>query len=113
LLVQRVARIRPTGGADNDYLRHALGSQAFRDYFAPITTGVSVPHISEEQIMAFRLAAYSNQRQRAVAAALNREVRRVAEIRGVLSAQASLLVERRQALVTAAVTGEIQGPVAI
>ncbi len=103
LLVQRVACLRARG--DIDYIRHALGSTAFRDYFAPITTGVSVPHISEEQVMAFGLPERTLEQQRSIAEALNAEEQRVADLRDVLDAQGRLLRERRQALITTAVTG--------
>jgi type I restriction enzyme S subunit len=55
LLLQRVARIRPGEGLDPNFARLLLGGKAFSDYLAPIFTGVSVPHVSPEQIRAFRI----------------------------------------------------------
>jgi type I restriction enzyme S subunit len=54
LLVQRCARLRPkTEKVDQTFLRFVIGSPAFEGYVRPITTGVNVPHISGQQILAF------------------------------------------------------------
>jgi len=55
LLVQRVLRIRAKPGVDQEYIRMALESERFKQYFEPITTGVSVPHISESQVTGFEV----------------------------------------------------------
>jgi type I restriction enzyme, S subunit len=54
LLVQRVARLRGINGLLSSYLRFVIGSREFTDYIKPIVTGVNVPHISGEQIKAFK-----------------------------------------------------------
>ncbi len=54
LLVQRVARLRGTNGLLTVYLRYLIGSPAFTDYIKPIVTGVTVPHISADQIKGFK-----------------------------------------------------------
>jgi type I restriction enzyme S subunit len=53
LLVQRVARMRGADGLLTRYLRYIIGSLQFTDYIKPIVTGVSVPHISGQQIKDF------------------------------------------------------------
>ena len=54
LLVQRVARLRAVNGEiEQGYLPVLIGSPAFDDYLRPITTGVNVPHISVQRILAF------------------------------------------------------------
>lgn len=53
LLLQRVGRLRAKKGLCQSYLALILGSKDFRDYFEPILTGISVPHISAEQILSF------------------------------------------------------------
>src|SRR4051794_31478920 len=55
LLVQRVARIRAKEALNSKYLSFALHSDVFKDHCTPITTGVSVPHISADQISDFRI----------------------------------------------------------
>ena len=56
LLLQRVARIRTKQGLLIEFAIRVLGSRRFSDYLAPIFTGVSVPHLSPEQVEAFPLA---------------------------------------------------------
>jgi type I restriction enzyme S subunit len=53
LLLQRVARIRPTDELRGDFLMLLLGGKSFADYLTPIFTGISVPHLSPEQIRSF------------------------------------------------------------
>ena len=55
LLLQRVARLRARAGLSQKYLKLILSSPQFRAYFEPILTGISVPHVSPEQILSFRL----------------------------------------------------------
>jgi type I restriction enzyme S subunit len=107
LLVQRVARIRPNRHADASYVRLALQSDAFVDYFTPITTGISVPHISPEQILAFRVPAPPKARQAMISKELMGAEEGVARVRHSLGAQIELLADHRQAMITAAVTGEL------
>jgi type I restriction enzyme S subunit len=68
LLVQRVARMRGTRGLETTFLRYVIGSKAFENYIAPMTTGVNVPHISPRQICSyeFEMPSLPNQRKIAV-----------------------------------------------
>jgi len=54
LLLQRVARIRTLRELHGDYLSLLLAGKSFADYLTPIFTGISVPHLSPEQIKTFR-----------------------------------------------------------
>lgn len=110
LLVQRVARIRPNTGTDAGYILHALQSAAFAHHFAPITTGVSVPHISPEQILSFRVPLPARHDQERAARLLDGEQRRSGSTVRALERQIALLIERRQTLITAATTGELRVP---
>ena len=107
LLVQRVARLRAKPDADRHYVRFALQSEAFVAHFSPIVTGVSVPHISPEQILSFRLPIPVLEVQQEVGRRLRELEAESAEISKRLERQIGLLLEHRQALITAAVTGEI------
>lgn len=53
LLVQRVARLRPTTRIRADYLYSVIASRAFSEYIQNVTTGTAVPHISAKQIRDF------------------------------------------------------------
>lgn len=107
LLVQRVARIRPRKDAVASYIYYALKSGAFVDYFSPITTGVSVPHISPEQILAFRIPSRGRSEQLRVAREIVAVETWTRRGTALLEQGIRLLRENRHALITAAVTGQI------
>lgn len=90
-----------------DFVRLALASDAFVAYFEPILTGVSVPHISPDQIKSFRIPLPPRWEQDKIAAALTHTERQQGALCKRLGRQIELLKERRQALITAAVTGEL------
>ena len=54
LLVQRVARLRGSKSLDTKFLRYLVATQAFTDYVLAVQTGTAVPHISANQIRAFK-----------------------------------------------------------
>ena len=110
LLVQRVARIRGTKRADTRYIRFLIESDAFVAHLSPVTTGVSVPHISADQILSFRAPFPSREVQHIIANRLERQHTSLRVLRDSLITQISLLAERRQALITAAVTGQLTIP---
>ncbi len=107
-LVQRVARLRPTSNLDRDYLYHALQSERFYAAFEPVMTGVSVPHVSGGQIGAFKVPLPDLQTQRRIVSDLNDARDRSQSLRYAIDRQQELLVLRRQSLITAAVTGQIE-----
>ncbi|MCZ4069005.1 restriction endonuclease subunit S [Microbacterium sp. H37-C3] len=111
LLVQRVLRLR---GAlvRNDYLEYSLAWGGFAMYIEPDFTGVSVPHMSEQQVGNFtialpdlstqaRIVEYIRDQHSAIDAALDAARRSI-----------DLMRERRAALISAAVTGKIDVGVA-
>jgi type I restriction enzyme S subunit len=107
LLLQRVACIRSRSTSTTRYLRWVLGSIHFQVALEAETTGVSVPHISAEQIGAFmyRLPSPDNQVLLADLLQSHDDVRTAqAEL---VNRQLAVLAERRQALITAAVTGQV------
>jgi type I restriction enzyme, S subunit len=106
LLVQRVARLRVNELAERDWVRLALMSPAFVAYFSPIVTGVSVPHISPDQIASFKLPLPELQQQRSILRRLLRAEKVKDKLSTAAVAQIGLLREHRQALITEAVTGK-------
>lgn len=110
LLVQRVARIRTKEALNPKYLSFALHSDVFRDHCTPITTGISVPHISADQIADFRIPLPERKIQDRIADRLANEETRINILRDQISQQVDLLAEHRQALITAAVTGQFEVP---
>ncbi|WP_347988387.1 restriction endonuclease subunit S [Methylomonas sp. AM2-LC] len=55
LLLQRVARIRAKKKITQGFLEIVLTSRGFLNYFEPMLTGISVPHISPDQIGNFEV----------------------------------------------------------
>jgi type I restriction enzyme, S subunit len=110
LLVQRVCRIRAQSQDHAVVLRWALGSPAFRRHVEADLTGVSVPHLSEDQISSFGVPDMTSHQAAKVAQRIRLLEARHEELRARLSRQITLLQEHRQALVTAAVTGAVEVP---
>jgi type I restriction enzyme, S subunit len=70
LLVQRVARLRPKDGIDRNFLHSVIASPDFASYIQSVTTGTAVPHISAQQIRAYRVKLPPLPIQRAAGALL-------------------------------------------
>ena len=107
LLLQRVACIRSRSTSTTRYLRWVLGSSHFKFALESETTGVSVPHISGDQIGAFTYRLPPPEEQTHLAALLESHDELQAAQARLINQQLTLLGERRQALITAAVTGQI------
>ena len=107
LLLQRVARLRMLSALDSDYLLHLLSSDMFVAHFSPDTTGVSVPHISPEQIGDFVIPIPPIQEQREIVEHVFDAVAKLDQLATQSELAIALLKERRAALISAAVTGKI------
>jgi type I restriction enzyme, S subunit len=107
LLLQRVARIRPHSEVLADFTVLLLGGKTFADYLSPIFTGISVPHLSPEQVKSFQLALPSIEEQRQVADFVRSETgaAQVAMERAKL--EVSVLREYRTRLIADVVTGKL------
>lgn len=107
LLLQRVASIQVGTELHADYLLALLGSEMFAAHFLPETTGVSVPHISPEQIHDFVIPIPPLAEQTAIVAHLEQELAKFDTLTAEAQRAIDLLQERRTALISAAVTGQI------
>ena len=107
LLLQRVASIETRQSLNSDYLHCLLSSDMFVAHFHPETTGVSVPHISPEQIGRFVIPVPPVEEQEAVARFVQQTVERFNALTTGATTAVDLLQERRTALISAAVTGKI------
>jgi type I restriction enzyme S subunit len=84
-----------------------LEHSRFRQYFQPITTGVSVPHISKKQVGNFEIPLPEKKKQEKILNIWD-DFRQGNDRLIRLSNQSiNLLREKRQALINAAVTGQI------
>jgi type I restriction enzyme, S subunit len=108
-LVQRVLRVRPhVGELDADFLLLWLQTGRFFADFEPEMTGISVPHVSSGQVGAARVPLPRVDVQRWIMDELNQEQLAWRRVESDVGLQSSLLRERRQALITAAVTGNLE-----
>lgn len=107
LLLQRVACLRPKSAeVDMRYIYWSLRSSRFRQAVEGELTGVSVPHLSGDQIGGFVLPLPPVSTQRKISERLSAYSANIRRLRSTMNRQAELLNERRQALITAAVTGQ-------
>jgi type I restriction enzyme S subunit len=107
LLLQRVACLRPKSAeVDMEYVYWSLRSSRFRQAVEGELTGVSVPHLSGDQIGGFTFLLPPLSTQRDISDRLSAYSARIRRLRSTMNRQAELLNERRQALITAAVTGQ-------
>ncbi len=107
LLLQRVAALKSRGEISGDYLKALLSSPMFVAHFAPDTTGVSVPHISPEQIKRFFIPVPPLSEQTSIVACLDEVTTHSEALITQAQRAIELLQERRAALISAAVTGQI------
>lgn len=111
------AVVRPGDGLDPSYCKYALRESRFLWEVMVRSTGVSYPAINASELGDIMICHPSLNVQRKIASYLDRETARLDSIikkLGVTSTSSapegsmlSLLVERRAALITAAVTGQI------
>ncbi|MFD0423992.1 restriction endonuclease subunit S [Streptomyces parvus] len=107
LLLQRVMRIRPGAEGDPGYVRYVMSTDAFYDYLEPLFTGVSVPHVSEWQVRKFKMPLPPLDEQRRIARYLDTQTTKIDSLIAETERFVEFSRERRSALITAAVTGQI------
>ncbi|MCZ8318807.1 MAG: hypothetical protein O9303_08340 [Silanimonas sp.] len=107
LLLQRVAKIDPGEHMRGRFIARVLGSHAFAPHFLPETTGVSVPHISGEQVAAFVVPVPPIEEQDAICNHIDAALAEIDALIDEARKGIALLSERRSALIAAAVTGQI------
>ena len=107
LLLQRVARIRPREELRANFLLLLLAGKCFSDYLSPIFTGISVPHLSPEQIKSFRLALPSVDDQEQIVEKLALDTTAIRSAMERTHREISLLREYRTRLIADVVTGKL------
>lgn len=107
LLLQRVARIRATK-MEPDFLERILTGSGYKAYFEPILTGVSVPHISPDQIGGYTAAIPPEAEQKAICAFINQSESLCVKAQSVEEAKIQTLQTLRSTLIAHAVTGKIK-----
>jgi type I restriction enzyme S subunit len=107
LVLQRVARIRPHADLDAGFLILLLQGASFANYLAPIFTGISVPHISPEQICSFRIPFPSPDEQRQIVNWLKVRTATLDASAHAANHEISFLREYRTRLIADVVTGKL------
>ena len=107
LLLQRVTSLKTGVLLNADYFLGLLSSEMFVAHFSSDTTGVSVPHISPEQIGNFVIPVPPVTEQQAIVAFMNAKTTKLDVLTAEAQRAIDLLQERRTALISAAVTGQI------
>lgn len=91
-----------------EFLALALSVAYYRQQLEAQSTGATLANVNESILMGFRVPTMTVARQReAVDSGTERQAARP-RMAGLLRDQADLLLERRQALITAAVTGQLE-----
>lgn len=108
LLLQRVARLRAKIGITQGYLELVLTSKSFLSYFEPMLTGISVPHISHDQIGDFEARLPSLDEQEAICAHVSNIKSKYKMAITHESKTLESLIELKSTLVCEVVTGEIK-----
>jgi len=107
LLLQRVARIRSNIKSYQPFIKLCLGSNEFREYAEIDLTGVSVPHISPEQISNFYVRDIPFYDQVYLTTEALEKIGKIQITQEMVEQTIQILQERRTALISAAVTGKI------
>lgn len=107
LLLQRVARLRPGDNLDAKFLLLLLRGRLFGDYIAPIFTGISVPHLSPQQIKGFRVPLPSLKEQQHIVRHLKAETTGLDVAVSRLEREIDLFREYGVRLVADVVTGKL------
>ena len=107
LLLQRVARLRPRLSLHGDYLLLLLAGKSFANYLSPIFTGISVPHLSPEQIRSFRFALPPVDEQRQVIGWVEDQTRKTSTAIMSAELEIDILQEYRTRLIADVATGNL------
>lgn len=107
LLLQRVCRLRGGTKLSQRFIFYALSSDEFRQSIEVELTGVSVPHISPEQILRFKVPVLSLAEQHSRCEAADKDIDRINELEVQTSEMLGALREYRASLISAAVTGQL------
>jgi type I restriction enzyme S subunit len=109
-ITQDVARVAPAADVDPMWLGLVLRSAEVRRQVEQRVTGATIKGLNIWDLKRVCVPPSGGRRQRADLARLSVEESRVCRLVDALGSQSSLLAEHRQALITAAVTGELEVP---
>lgn len=100
-------RLRPRTGVDGRFLAWWARSAYVSGIFASIASGANIYHLSAERVRSLPIDLPPLKEQRRIADFLDAETTRLDALVSSIERQLELLAERRQTLITAAVTGHV------
>jgi type I restriction enzyme S subunit len=106
-ITQDVARVAPRSGISSTWLLYSLESPKTQSDVRSRVTGATITGLNIWELERVQIPLASEERQQRDVSRLDQEHREVGAMRGALARQVVLLRERRQALITAAVTGQL------
>jgi type I restriction enzyme, S subunit len=109
-LTQDVARVAPRTGISSEWLMYALQSPTTQRDVRQRVTGATITGLNIWELDRVRLPLASPERQQRDLEQLTGEAEHFQAMRAALGRQTGLLEERREALITAAVTGQLDIP---
>ena len=109
-ITQDVARVAPARGVSPLWLRFVLRAPTVRRQCEARTTGATIKGLNIWELKRIRIPMSDSARQDRDLAVLIAAEARTERQMSLLSRQIDLLVEHRQALITAAVTGQLEVP---
>ncbi len=109
-LSRDAARIAPGDGVDGRWLTFALKSELAQEQFRRREVGATITGINIEDLKSVRLPIPPRDEQDSEATQLDQSSGKYVRLVHFLESQIDLLAEHRQALITAAVTGELAIP---
>ena len=105
-----IHRVRPRSDANGRFLMYCLRAAAKQSVFNSEGNTSTIVHLTSEQLAIHRFPWPPPDEQKLIVEALDAEAERLKTMLAVLQRQIELLREHRQALIAAAVTGEIEVP---
>lgn len=102
------AVVTPGADIDPEFLFWWINSSNFVEHVVSESVGVSYPAINAEKLAHMPVPYPSLEEQKRIAGFLEREHRETQNLRGEMERSARLLIERRIAIITAAVTGQME-----
>lgn len=109
-ITQDVARVAPRSGVDPRWIRYALESPTARGDALARVVGATVKGINIRDLKRVRVPEIDQAEMRNRADEIEQTERSIEAARELLVRQTRLLTEHRQALITAAVTGQLEIP---
>ena len=107
LLLQRVARLRPRQELSSTFTLLSMTAKSFEDYLRPLFTGISVPHVSPEQIKSYQIALPTTREQTEIVDHVVSLSRSIQLKTNRARRQIDLIQEYRTRLIADVVTGKL------